>query len=88
VLEPPAGFAFGWPGSRPSFKLSEIAAIKPLSDAWAIGDLDQEGVASPTSLGKDRTPYVALKPVHGSTRNLLYFDMHVATLKNSQWEPF
>jgi hypothetical protein len=88
----PWGFPFGWPGSSlspavPSSKLSAIAKARPLSDAWAVADLDQEAVFSATSLGTDRTPYVALKPVHGTTRDLLYFDMHVGTIKNSDWVP-
>jgi prepilin-type N-terminal cleavage/methylation domain-containing protein/prepilin-type processing-associated H-X9-DG protein len=89
VLKPPAGFPFGRSSAnQPSFKLSEIAAIRPLSEAWAVADIDQDGVASPPSLGPDRTPYVALKPVHGKVRNLLYFDSHVGTIRNADWEPF
>lgn len=81
---------FGWPvdswaAQSASHKISEIAAEKSLSDTWALGDLDQDvdGIA-PTSLGTDRTPYVALKRVHGTSRNFLYFDMHVAKMKASE----
>jgi prepilin-type N-terminal cleavage/methylation domain-containing protein len=81
---------FGWPvdswaSQSASHKLSEIAAVKSLSDAWALGDLDQDvdGI-SPTSLGPDRTPYVALKRVHGASRNFLFFDMHVDKIKASE----
>jgi prepilin-type N-terminal cleavage/methylation domain-containing protein len=89
---PHGSFPFGWPGNdlvpgAPSARLAAITAFKPLSEAWALGDLDQDAVYSPTSLGTDRTPYVALKPVHGKTRTLLYFDMHVGTVKKSDWLP-
>ena len=89
---PQGSFPFGWPGNAlvpaaAPAKLSAIAHAKPLSEAWALADLDQDAVFSATSLGVDRTPYVALKPVHGQSRNLLYFDTHVGTIKNSEWEP-
>jgi hypothetical protein len=89
VLTPDAGFPFGWQATgQPSLKLSEIAAVKPLSDAWAISDMDWDAAGDPTSLGTDRTPYVAMHPVHGAVRNLLYFDQHVAAVKNDDWESF
>ena len=77
---------FGWAAaSNSSMKLAEIIAIKPLSDAWALADLDWEVTMNPTSLGVDRTPFVARKPVHGSTRTALYFDLHVDKIKNADW---
>ena len=86
VLKPPWGLPFGWAAANNrSFKLSEIAAIRPLSDAWAMADLDCEAPASAPSLGTDRTPYVIKRPVHGNTRTALYFDMHVGKIKNSDW---
>ena len=89
ILTDPAGFPFGRATSgRRSFRLQEIAALRPLAEAWAMADLDQEAVESATSLGTDREPFVALRPVHQTVRNLLYFDMHVGTIKNSDWEPF
>jgi len=88
----PRGFPFGWPGSNlappsPPYKLSDIGSAKPPNEAWAVADLDEAAVISATSLGPDRTPYVAIKPVHGPTRTLLYFDMHVDKVKNSDWKP-
>lgn len=86
VLKPPWGLPFGWAAANnPSMKLAEIAAIKPLSDAWAMADLDWEVPASAPSLGVDRTPYVARKPVHGDTRTALYFDLHIGKIKNADW---
>jgi prepilin-type N-terminal cleavage/methylation domain-containing protein len=85
-LKPPWGLPFGFhvPGN-PSMKLSEIAALRPLSEAWAMADLDWDVPNSASSLGTDRTPYVAKRPVHGDTRNALYFDMHVGKIRNQDW---
>ena len=86
ILKPPWGFPYGWAAAgNPSMKLSEIAAIRPLSEAWALADLDWEVPASAQSLGLDRTPFVAKKPVHGDTRTALYFDLHVGKIKNKDW---
>ena len=82
----PAGFPFGWQSlGVPAMKISQIAALKPLSEAWATADLDWDATASPTSLGADRTPYVAIAPVHGATRTALYFDLHVDKIKTEDW---
>ena len=86
VLKPPWGLPFGWAaaGNR-SMRLSEISEFKSPSDAWAMADLDWEVPGSAPSLGLDRTPYVAKRPVHGDTRTALYFDMHVGKIKNKDW---
>lgn len=86
VLKPPGATPFGWAGGGSSaMKLSEIAEYRPLSEAWAMADLDWEVPGSVPSLGSDRTPYVAKQPVHGDTRTALYFDMHVGKIKNQDW---
>lgn len=86
ILKEPWKLPFGWAAAgNPSMKLSEIATLRPLSEAWALADLDWEVPASPQSLGVDRTPFVAKKPVHGQTRTALYFDLHVAKIKNQDW---
>ena len=86
ILKDPWILPFGWAaaGNR-SMKLSEIAAIRPLSEAWAMADLDWEVPGDAKSLGIDRTPYVAKKPVHGNTRTALYFDLHVGKIRNQDW---
>ena len=86
VLKPPWGLPFGWAAANnPSMKLAEIAALKPLNEAWAMADLDWEVPGDAKSLGIDRTPYVARKPVHGDTRIALYFDQHIGKIKNTDW---
>jgi prepilin-type processing-associated H-X9-DG protein len=70
----PFGYPPGEPGipMEPSHKLTEIQAKAPLSDVWALVDLDQLGC--PNVGWKNEIP---LMPVHGSTRNYLFFDTHV-----------
>jgi prepilin-type N-terminal cleavage/methylation domain-containing protein len=67
-------------------KLAEIAQESPLSDTWALADLDWQAVGGsidnpPTQLGDDKYPYVPMVPVHKTVRNFLYFDMHAGTKK-------
>ena len=86
VLVQPSGFPFGQQNTGDaSMKLSAIAQVKPLSDAWATADMDWDATGDPTLLGTDRTPYVAISPVHGATRSALFFDMHVDKIKNEDW---
>jgi prepilin-type N-terminal cleavage/methylation domain-containing protein/prepilin-type processing-associated H-X9-DG protein len=60
-----------------SHRLTEI--LTP-STVWATADFDQQAVANPSGLGSG-LPYIALKPVHGTTRNFLFFDSHVSLKK-------
>jgi prepilin-type N-terminal cleavage/methylation domain-containing protein len=70
-----------------SLKLSEIAAALPLSEAWALMDLDwAAGGSAPGDpegaenfLRTDKYGFVAMNPVHKTVRNYLYFDLHVGT---------
>jgi prepilin-type N-terminal cleavage/methylation domain-containing protein len=53
-------------------KITEIQAKAPLTDVWALVDLDQQGC--PSVGWKNDIPPM---PVHGSTRDYLFFDNHV-----------
>ena len=74
-----------------SLTLSDIAAVAPLSDVWAVADLDLAAFGASrdtdpaflTSLGADKFPNMAIAPVHKKVRNYLYFDMHVGSKKAS-----
>lgn len=59
-------------------KLSAISSSAPLSDVWAIADFDTNAITNPSGLGSS-LPYMAKNPVHGSSRNFLYFDFHAAS---------
>jgi prepilin-type N-terminal cleavage/methylation domain-containing protein len=69
--------------------LSQLAAIVPLSDTWAVGDFDWAAVGAsldnlpPDSLGVEKIPCIPIKPAHMTVRNFLYFDFHVEARKVS-----
>jgi prepilin-type N-terminal cleavage/methylation domain-containing protein/prepilin-type processing-associated H-X9-DG protein len=69
---------FGYPNPWPSAprKISEIAAEKPLTEVWALGDADQEGTP-----GAGWSSTLPPKPSHGTKRNYLFLDGHTATRK-------
>jgi prepilin-type N-terminal cleavage/methylation domain-containing protein/prepilin-type processing-associated H-X9-DG protein len=75
----PFGYAPGYstPRSPPS-KVTRIARERPLTDVYALMDLDKIIVTSQGNAWQKQLPE---KPVHGSVRNFLYFDSHVGTKK-------
>ena len=66
------------PGQMAPHRLVEVQAEKPLPDVWVLVDVDQVAVTSTDNTWRSQLP---VKPVHGSVRNYLYFDGHVATKK-------
>jgi len=79
-------------GQEP-LKLSQISAILPLSDAWAVADLDWAAYDGsldeiPTGFGANKYQYMAIKPPHKTIRNYLYFDMHVGNKKVGDGEDY
>jgi prepilin-type N-terminal cleavage/methylation domain-containing protein/prepilin-type processing-associated H-X9-DG protein len=80
VLFDPFGYpAFQGDPPEPPHKLSEIAAVRPLPDVWFMIDADQ--VAFKTAGWVDELPPL---PVHGSLRNYVFYDGHVATKKTGK----
>jgi prepilin-type N-terminal cleavage/methylation domain-containing protein len=75
-------YPFGYPPSGPGqmrpHKLLEVQAEKSLANVWVLVDVDQVAVTSPANTWRSQLP---IKPVHGSVRNYLYFDNHLATRK-------
>jgi prepilin-type N-terminal cleavage/methylation domain-containing protein len=59
----------------PPHKLSEIS--QP-SVVWALADFDQKAVSNPAGLGSQQG-YIPLRPVHGKSRNFIYFDGRVGS---------
>jgi prepilin-type N-terminal cleavage/methylation domain-containing protein/prepilin-type processing-associated H-X9-DG protein len=57
-------------------KLSAVAALGGISEIWAMVDVDQRGNNGAGSAGAFPSA-----PSHGSTRNYLWFDWHVASVK-------
>ena len=62
---------------EPSHRETELNAQNSPAKVWTLVDLDQRGVASNPSWKTDLPP----EPTHGSVRNYLYFDGHVAPKK-------
>jgi prepilin-type N-terminal cleavage/methylation domain-containing protein/prepilin-type processing-associated H-X9-DG protein len=64
---------------EPPHKITEI--LTP-SSVWALGDFDWLAVQDPTGLGsangKNKADSTAKTPVHGGSRNFVFFDGHVA----------
>ena len=57
-------------------KLSDIPTVGSIADIWAMVDSDQQG-----NSGAGPAGYFPPVPTHGSTRNYLWFDWHVASVK-------
>ena len=81
--QPPLPFQiFGYPdpGRSAPQKISRIAAVRPLTDVWALADTDQECFDDPASQ-PGWFSSLPPKPLHGSVRNYMYLDGHTATKK-------
>ena len=69
---------FGKQSATPPEYPHKRSEINNASLVWAVGDFDWLAVANPSSLGtlngKPKQDSVAMKPVHGKTRNFLFFD--------------
>jgi len=88
IYNPPLSSLPGYPFGKASLgqsslRLSQIAAVVPLSDAWAVADFDWAAIGSslnnlpPASMGVDKIPYIPIEPAHKTVRTFLYFDFHV-----------
>jgi prepilin-type N-terminal cleavage/methylation domain-containing protein len=72
----PFGYASGQPGQAAPHKMTEVQAARGASAVWMLADVDQIAINNPNNTWFDQLP---VKPVHGSVRNYVYFDNHVAT---------
>jgi prepilin-type N-terminal cleavage/methylation domain-containing protein/prepilin-type processing-associated H-X9-DG protein len=84
------GYPFGSQTAIPTqyaLKVSTIASHGPLSDIWAAGDFDEQAVAAASSLGSKKS-YTAKLPVHGKTRNFLFFDGHAGSKKVTTYSDY
>jgi prepilin-type N-terminal cleavage/methylation domain-containing protein/prepilin-type processing-associated H-X9-DG protein len=85
---PPYGFPFGKETQNAALKISQIALAGPLTDIWAMGDIDDECVSTPNSLGSPEVNYVAQQPLHRSVRNFLFFDFHVDSKRITTYQDY
>ena len=68
--------------SQPPMKYSAVlTAASSISTVWVIADVDANVSTDPAGMLSSYQPGMASKPVHGSTRNFLFFDMHVGQKK-------
>ncbi len=89
------GYPFGKSNQQQSsLKLAVIAAAVPLTEAWAVADIDWAayGIDDPASaqsfFGLNKYQYMAMNPSHKTVRNYLYFDMHVGSKVAGSQEDF
>lgn len=59
-------------------KLIEVQNFRSLSSIWMLTDVDKVSVTNVDNTWRDQLPD---QPAHGSVRNYLFFDGHVATKK-------
>ena len=74
---------FGYPPAdgnppKPNGRLNDISSVASLSETWLLVDVDQVAIDNPANTWREQLP---VKPVHGSVRNYLYFDNHIASRK-------
>src|SRR5579859_4762808 len=73
---PPFGYPdFAGAPEIPPLEFSDLQSYGSPTSIWAITDVDKINIPDPTVSWWSDLPY---KPVHGSVRNELYFDWHVA----------
>jgi prepilin-type N-terminal cleavage/methylation domain-containing protein len=77
TINDPFGYpqSSGVPNGLPPHKITEIS--QPAS-VWILTDVDQVLITDPNNTWRSQTP---LRPVHGSVRNYIYFDQHLAAQK-------
>jgi prepilin-type N-terminal cleavage/methylation domain-containing protein/prepilin-type processing-associated H-X9-DG protein len=75
---PSTAIPFGYHDApqQPVMKLSSVSAYGSLTDIYAVSDLDYQ-------IAQGGWQNVAQAPVHGTTRNSLYFDWHVKSFKGT-----
>ena len=72
---------FGYPDPlQPPLKQTQISHYGPPSGLFAISDVDKGNVADPSVGWWSDLPYT---PVHGTTRNQLFFDWHVTAVRTA-----
>jgi prepilin-type N-terminal cleavage/methylation domain-containing protein len=72
---------FGYPAPpQPPLKQAQLSRYGSPAELFAISDVDKGNVTDPSVGWWSDLPYA---PVHGSTRNHLYFDWHAAPVRAS-----
>ena len=74
----PFGYTAGQVGQSAPHKITEVQTVRGAADVWMMADVDKIAINNPANTWYSQLPD---KPVHGSVRNYIYFDNHVATKK-------
>ena len=69
---------FAW-YQTPGHKLTELLNFTNSADFWLMGDVDELALGGPAPGGWNTS--IPKNPVHGTVRNFLFLDGHVATRK-------
>jgi len=81
-------YPFGKHSASPpeaSHKYTEVvSSANSISTVWALADVDGDVSTTPASTFGSKLATMAEHPVHGSSRNFLYFDMHVGAKNASK----
>ena len=64
-----------------------VTSARSVSTVWAIADVDADVSLTPASSFGSKLATMAPHPVHGSVRNFLFFDFHVASKSASKPGP-
>ena len=76
LMKNPFGSYIGSSSTAPSLKLNAISAVGPLTEIWAMVDLDQQGFTSNPTKTPSWSANTPPKPIHGTLRIHIYFDGH------------
>jgi prepilin-type processing-associated H-X9-DG protein len=74
-------------GKQGSYNACKVTAITLPSTVWAAADFDLDATTNPSGLGAAQQ-YLGIHPVHQKSRNLLFFDFHVSSLRVSTPDHF
>ncbi len=65
---------------EPPHKYSELlSSAQSISTVWVMADVDWDVSLTPATTFAGKTSTMAQHPVHGNSRNFLFFDFHVAS---------
>jgi len=74
-------------GKQGSYAPCKVNAIQQPSTVWAAADFDLDATTNPSGLGAAQQ-YLGIHPVHQKSRNFLFFDFHVSSLRVSTPDHF
>jgi len=74
-------------GKQGSYNACKVTSITLPSTVWAAADFDLDATTNPSGLGAAQQ-YLGVHPVHQKSRNFLFFDFHVSSIRVSTPDHF